>query len=117
MISDLGDLHYEERLEKLGIQSLEERRRRGDLIQCFKTVNGHGDIDPNAWFKFVRDRHDVETRSHEANNIVVEKCRLNVRKNFFVNRVVNDWNDLPIEVKYATSTNAFKNQYDAIYLK
>ena len=62
MISDLGSLHYDERLEKLGMQSLEDRRRRGDLIQCFKTMNEHGDIDPNNWFEFVQDRHDVTTR-------------------------------------------------------
>ena len=116
MISDLGSLHYEERLEKLEMPSLEERRRRGDLIQCFKTMNGHGDIDPNTWFNFIRDRHDVHTRQHEANNLCADKCRLNVRKNFFVNRITNDWNDLPAEVKNATSTNSFKNQYDAIYL-
>ena len=117
MISNLGSLHYEERLAKLGMQSLEERRRRGDQIQCFKTVNGYGDIDPNAWFRFVRDRHDVDTRNHEADNMVLEKCRLNVRKNFFVNRIVKDWNDLPMEVRRASSINSFKNQYDAIHLK
>jgi len=112
MISDIGSLPYEEHLKALGIQSLEDRRRRGDLIQCFKTMNGHGDIDPNSWFKFVQDRHDVNTRIHEANHIVPDKCKLNVRKNFFVNRVAKNWNDLPIEVKSATSTNSFKNLYD-----
>jgi len=112
MVSDLGTLSYEERLKALGISSLEERRRRGDLIQCHKVMNGHGDVNPYSWFKFVQDRHEMNTRTHAANHIVPDKCKLNVRKNFFVNRGAKDWNDLPLEVKCAVSTNSFKNMYD-----
>ena len=113
MISDLGSLSYEERLNVLGLESLEDRRRRGDLIQCFKTMNNYGDINPEEWFSFVCDRHEVNTRSRAADLIVPEKCNRNVRKNFFINRVTNAWNDLPEEVKNATSTNSLKNLYDA----
>ena len=112
MISDLGSLSYEERLKALGMESLEDRRRRGDLIQCYKTMNGHGDIDPLEWFEFVQDRHDKNTRTHAANNIVPDKCNLNVRKNFYTNRVAKSWNDLPHDVRNAPSTNSFKNRYD-----
>ena len=107
------NLHYEERLKKLEMQSLEERRRRGDLIQCYKVMNGHGDIDPDTWFSFVRARHDMNTRTHAADHILLEKCQRNVRKNFYTNRVAKDWNELPFEVKNARSTNAFKNLYDS----
>jgi len=115
MITDVGSLSYDERLRALGLDSLEERRRRGDLIQCYKVMNGYGDIDPGAWFSFVQDRHNVNTRTHAADHILQEKCQRNTRKNFYTNRVVKDWNELPFEVKNARSTNAFKNLYDAFH--
>ena len=112
MISDLGDLNYEERLERLGLQSLEDRRKRGDLIETYKTLNGKNDVDVECWFDFVRDRHSRDTRSREADFLISEKTRLDVRKHFFKNRVTNDWNNLPIEIRTAQSTNSFKNYYD-----
>jgi len=113
IITDISTLSYDERLDALDMDSLEERRRRGDLIQCYKVMNGHGDIDPDTWFSFVRARHDMNTRTHAADHILLEKCQRNVRKNFYTNRVAKDWNELPFEVKNACSTNAFKNLYDS----
>ena len=112
MISDLGNMSYEEKLQKLGLQTLEDRRLRGDCIETFKYLNGYNDVDLYGLFSFVRDRHDKCTRSHENNNLVAEKTHLNVRKYFFTNRVTSAWNDLPIEVKQAQSVNSFKNEYD-----
>ena len=115
MITEIGSLSYEDRLNALGLCSLEERRRRGDQIQVYKIMNGYGDIEPDSWFSFVRARHDVNTRTHSDDHILQEKCQRNVRKNFFTNRVVKDWNELPFEVKNASSTNTFKNLYDIFH--
>ena len=38
--------------------------------------------------------------------------RLNVKKNFFTQRVVNDWNRLTSYIVEAPSVNAFKNRLD-----
>jgi len=103
---------YEERLQLLGIQSLESRRLRGDLIETYKYMNGFNDVNHSQLFSFVRDRHPVETRSHTNNHLVSEKTTLNVRKFFFTNRVTSSWNSLPNEVKEAPSVNSFKNLYD-----
>ena len=116
MISDLGSSTYEERLKKLGLQSLEDRRRRGDAIEAYKTINGINDVDVYDWFNFVQDRHSRNTRSYENDLIVGEKTRLDIRKHFFKNRVVKEWNSLPLDIRMATSTNSFKNQYDALLL-
>jgi len=114
MITNLGGKTYEEKLIELGLQSLEDRRKRGDAIETYKYINGFNDIDPNSIFSFVRDRHDKDTRSSDNNNLVPEKTHLNVRKFFFANRATWVWNDLPSHVKEAASVNVFKNLYDDV---
>ena len=51
------------------------------------------------------------TRGHKL-KIVKNRSRLNIRKNFFSQRVVNDWNALPVIVVESESVNSFKNNYD-----
>ena len=40
LVPELRDLSYEERLKKLGLTTLEERRTRGDLIEMYKIITG-----------------------------------------------------------------------------
>jgi ribonuclease P/MRP protein subunit RPP40 len=40
-VKKLRKFPYDERLRKLGIETLEQRRKRGDLIQVFKMFNKH----------------------------------------------------------------------------
>ena len=45
-------------------------------------------------------------------NLTKDRSRLDTRKYFFSQRVVNGWNSLPAEVVNAESVNSFKNAYD-----
>ncbi len=45
MITFLRNKSYEERLENLNLSSLEKRRLRGKLIECFKIFKGFTNID------------------------------------------------------------------------
>jgi len=46
LIAGMQELNYNERLKKLGIQRLEGRSMRSDLIEIFKIVNRKYDINP-----------------------------------------------------------------------
>jgi len=45
LISCLSEMGYEDRLKILGLTTLETRRLRGDLIEIFKILKGHENID------------------------------------------------------------------------
>ena len=39
------NMKYEDRLKKLGLISLEERRKAGDYIKMYKVTNGQGNFE------------------------------------------------------------------------
>ena len=108
MIPELRHLSYEQRLNRLGLISLEKRRVRGDLIQAFKIIKG---IDKVHYSKFFTLNVDRRTRGHKF-KLLKKRTRLDIRKNFFSQRVVSAWNKLPDRVVEVNSVNAFKNELD-----
>ena len=124
-IRQVRGLHgsYEEKLKQCGLTLLQERRLRGDMIQTFKIVNQVDDIPINTFFDMARDRHKHHTRNTVIigpkdkvvgnKNLVKKKVTLDIRKNFFSQRVVEQWNELPNCVQNASDVNNFKNLYDA----
>jgi len=52
---------YEDRLEELGLWSLEERRNRADIIEVFKMVKQLSSV---PWNRFFRRDEDSVTRGH-----------------------------------------------------
>jgi hypothetical protein len=61
LFSDLLSLLYEDRLDRLRLWSLEERRHRADLIEvCWIT---HG-LSPISTDMFLTASHDQRTRGH-----------------------------------------------------
>ena len=112
LVRSLREISYPERLEVLGLTTLEKRRVRGDLIQTFKILNG---IDDVMWCtpSSFETRHEAYlTRGHsfKLTRELVKNC--DQRHHFFTNRVVNNWNSLPIGVVTAPSVNSFKARLD-----
>ncbi|KAK3895087.1 hypothetical protein Pcinc_001182 [Petrolisthes cinctipes] len=44
MVLELSHLPYEERCQRLGLQTLSDRRKRGDMIQTYKLLHGFDDV-------------------------------------------------------------------------
>ena len=108
IIEECRGLCYEERLRVTGLMTLEDRRIRGDMIEVFKILKGVNKNDSGSWFQLVNNNR---TRGHSL-KIAKKRSRLDIRKNSFSQRVINDWNSLPEEVIEASSVNSFKNRYD-----
>ena len=90
IITGIRTLTYRERLKRCKLMTLEERRRRYDLIEMFKIMKGIYKVETEKLFEMNKD----STRGHSL-KVRKKHCRLNLRKNFFTQRIVNDWNHLP----------------------
>ena len=109
LISECSKLSYEERLKVAGLPSLEARHNRGDLIEVFKILKGFSKVDYTHFFQLVKNS---KTRGNKY-KLVKSRSRLDIRKHFFSQRVVNEWNKLPNSVVEAECVNSFKNKYDS----
>ena len=99
MIDNVGMLPYKERLEKLGLTTLLERRARGDLIETFKILNGIAKYGKNL-FKLSRSGDKLVSRPGDQHGL---------KHSFFPRRVIQYWNKLPSYVKSSKSVDSFKN--------
>ena len=108
MIQACRGLNYEDRLIRCGLSTLEDRRTRGDMIEVFKMIKG---IDKINFKNFFSPAANNRTRGHKY-KLAKSRSRLDIRKNFFSQRVVSGWNELPASVIEADSVNSFKNRYD-----
>ena len=101
-IQGMDNLSYRQRLDKLGLTTLFERRMRGDLIEVFKTLNGYSSSASN-----------VLKQSDRTGNLLVnerrKRCTRSMENDFFGSRVASYWNKLPSKVKNSTSVNNFKS--------
>ena len=101
----LWNTPYPDRLDILGLQSLECRRIIFDLILVYKIIHGLIKLNFHDFFQFNQNN----TRGHNL-KLCVEYSRLNSRKFFFTNRVIKIWNDLESHEVNSTSLIMFKRK-------
>ena len=111
LIPRLKYLSYDERLRILGITRLEQRRLRGDLIETYKLVTHKEKVHPDIFFQ---RNLNTQLRGHPS-KISQKQLRLLVRSNFFSQRIVKFWNNLPEHVAEAPSLGAFKKRRDELW--
>jgi len=97
LVPALRKLDYRQRLQKLRLTTLETRRRRDDLIETFKIMTGKEKVSGEQFFHFSTIGY--QTRGHSLKIAKQRTYRLDLRKHFFSQRVVNEWNSLPQHVK------------------
>jgi len=101
-------LMYEDRLTYLQLPSLSYRRLRGSMIETYKIVSG---LYSACVAPVIPSNFDTRTHGN-VYKFLVRRCRLDVRKFSFCNRVVEFWNSLPNSVVNSVSVNCFKNNLD-----
>jgi hypothetical protein len=116
LIPRIRNWNYSDRLRVLGLTSLQDRRKRGDLIQLFKISNGFNVV---KWVNPIPTSNSLlqtgpasAIRGHQRRLSGQNSTKCIQRENFFTNRVINDWNSLPVNVIASNTINQFKNSYD-----
>ena len=101
-------MSYKDRLIFLQLPTLKCRRLRGDMIEVYKVLNGFYDVKVAP----ILERNlDSRTRGNSF-KLKVDRCKYDIRKYSFCNRVVNVWNSLPDHIVSSVSVNIFKNNLD-----
>ena len=108
LVPECKDMSYEERLKYLNLHSLKGRRLRGDMIQVYKIFNGLDDLDAN---KLLPLSTYSGTRG-QGQKLKYRYSKCDIRKYSFANRVIEHWNNLPLDIKNAKTINTFKNRID-----
>ena len=107
MIPRLRKMTYEERLKKLNLPRLYDRRIRGDMIETYKIMSGKEKLNSRNLFqpsRFIGRSHSMKLHKKYS--------RLNMRKNWFTQRVITKWNSLTTNEVESNKTSSFKRRYD-----
>jgi len=105
-INCMSNLSYEQRLNALGLQSLEYRRLFCDLVTMYKIVHNLFDIDRDSFIMLS----DCNSTRNSTLKIFKPRVTASVRAKFICVRCINAWNFLPCSTRSANSVSNFKNK-------
>ena len=108
LLKSIEHLSYEERLKHLNLYSIEDRLKRGDMIFMFRLMNNDVGIDKCTMFAVK----ETITRGHHLKVHTGATCKLDIRHNFYSQRVITPWNALPDFVVSSRTVDKFKINYD-----
>ncbi len=108
MITSLRNKPYKERLARLNLFSLERRRLRRKITECFKIFKGFTNVDAS---KMLSIDNTPRIRSNGA-KLRCKQVQLDFTKLFSTNDVVREWNKGPPSVVQCDTINSLKNKLD-----
>jgi hypothetical protein len=100
-------LSYKARLSRLGLESLEMRRLKYDLLFTYKIVFGLVSDAAINMFTLTNSLYSTSTRGH-AYKLYPHNSRIDLRKHFFSERVITPWNNLPATADHFRTLSSFK---------
>ena len=83
---------------------------RGDLIEVFKIFKGFDDVKPTDFFTMS----STGLRGHEL-KLYKPQAHLDIRKNFFTVRVIDEWNRLHESLLHCCTLSTFKKRLDCYF--
>lgn len=118
-INGMKGLSYEQRLEKLGWTTLEERRARGDMILTFQLLHRNADVNLSTWY-WAQPLTEIEGPASSVrgtNNVRLNpptKYNCKQREHFLTSRVAATLRKFPAGIMNLNTVNDFKNAYDSL---
>jgi len=112
MVGGLAGTTYQERLDELGLQSLEARRNEADVLLMHKVIHGACKVNGEKWHNArsgARTGARPQTRAAtDLTRLEQPRARLEVRRNFYTVRIANGWNQLPQDLRETAKPSTFK---------
>lgn len=105
-------LTYQQRLERLQLVPLEQRRLTADLTLCYKIMHSYFTIDLSNMFVLSQN---ATLRGHGF-KLARERFHRSSREFFFTNRVFRSWNSLSQDVADSPTVFIFKRRLRATSL-
>lgn len=104
-IRGISHLSYEERIRSLDLPKLETRRLYFDMLECYKIVHNLTRSECHS----VISLSQLRTRGYHCRlKSTLPPARTELRKQFFLERALSQWNALPAEVVQQQAYNSFK---------
>ena len=110
MVSGLKPGTYEEQLQEMGLLSLEERRHQQDMAMVHKILSDKNGVRRETWFSMAAGGARVTRATEDPLNIRPKNSRLEIRRNFFSQRIPAAWNAIPASLK----ATAFRKGYQSL---
>ena len=77
------------------------------MIMTYSVLNHRIEMDA----RFVKMNTDSRTIGHTM-KLKINRSKIEIRRNFFTNRIKTTWNDLNQETIHSKTTDAFKRAYE-----
>ena len=115
MVVGLRSSSYADKLKEVGLTTLADRRVRGDVIQVWKYLHGYTPYNPTMLRPSSSQHTKLTRHTEQPFNLARTNSRLDIRKNFFTVRAVDEWNRVPHSIQRLEDINELKIEYDKFF--
>ena len=115
MVVGLRSSSYADKLKEVGLTTLADRRVRGDVIQVWKYLHGYTPYNPTMLRPSSSQHTKLTGHTEQPFNLARRNSRLDIRKNFFTVRAVDEWNRVPHSIQRLEDINELKIEYDKFF--